>query len=226
MPVFQLSMKKIVFPPPSLAEPDGLLAVGGDLSVKRLLEAYQNSIFPWYDDESPILWWSPPARFIIIPEDIHISHSMRKFMRKHEVRIEINRDFADTMHHCRMAHHSKGEWILDEMEEAYGELHRAGFAIGVESFIDGEMAGGLYGVIIDKCFFGESMFTEKENGSKVALILLSKLLSENGFCFIDCQFHTDHLESMGGISVSRDEYLKLLGQGINEVKPFHLNIQE
>ncbi len=214
MPVFRLSRNINVFPDPSLAEPDGLLAIGGDLSVERLLIAYENSIFPWYDDESPIMWWSPPERFIIIPENIHISHSMRKFFKKHDVKIEINRDFSDTMHHCRTVHESEGEWIIDEMEEAYGELHRAGYAVGVESFIDGKMAGGLYGVVIGKCFFGESMFTIIENGSKVALILLAKMLAEKGFVFIDCQFHTDHLESMGGITVTRDEYLKMLKEGI------------
>ena len=214
MPVFRLSRNINVFPDPSLAEPDGLLAIGGDLSVERLLIAYENSIFPWYDDESPIMWWSPPERFIIIPENIHISHSMRKFFKKHDVKIEINRDFSDTMHHCRTVHESEGEWIIDEMEEAYGELHRAGYAVGVESFIDGKMAGGLYGVVIGKCFFGESMFTIIENGSKVALILLAKMLAEKSFVFIDCQFHTDHLESMGGITVTRDEYLKMLKEGI------------
>ncbi|MCR5103789.1 MAG: leucyl/phenylalanyl-tRNA--protein transferase [Eubacterium sp.] len=216
MPVFRLSRNINVFPDPSLAEPDGLLAIGGDLSVERLLIAYENSIFPWYDDESPIMWWSPPERFIIIPENIHISHSMRKFFKKHDVKIEINRDFSDTMHHCRTVHESEGEWIIDEMEEAYGELHRAGYAVGVESFIDGKMAGGLYGVVIGKCFFGESMFTIIENGSKVALILLAKMLAEKGFVFIDCQFHTDHLESMGGITVTRDEYLKMLKEGIEK----------
>ncbi|MCR5213881.1 MAG: leucyl/phenylalanyl-tRNA--protein transferase [Eubacterium sp.] len=214
MSIFKLSKDYIAFPDPSLAEPDGLLAIGGDLSVERLLMAYKNSIFPWYDDQSPILWWSPPKRYIIIPEDIHVSHSMKKFFKKHDVKIEINRDFSDTMHHCRMAHKSQGEWIIDEMEEAYGALHKAGYAMGVESFIDGKMAGGLYGVVIGRCFFGESMFTEIENGSKVALILLSKLLAEKGFSFIDCQFYTEHLESMGGISVSRDEYLQMLRNGI------------
>ena len=214
MPIFRLSKDNLIFPDPSLAEPNGLLAIGGDLSVPRLLEAYQHSIFPWYDKDSPILWWSPPERFIIFPKDIHISHSMRKFMKKHDVRIEVNRDYSDTMHRCRMVHHSEGEWIIDDMEEAYGKLHKAGYAIGVESFIDGEMAGGLYGVAIDKCFFGESMYTVIENGSKIALILFAKLLEEKSFRFIDCQFHTDHLESMGGISVSRDEYLEMLKEGI------------
>ena len=215
MSVFMLSDENIVFPDPSMAEPDGLLAVGGDLRVDRLLMAYRHSIFPWYNKDNPILWWSPSERFVIKPKDIHVSHSMQKFFKKHDVRMEINRDFADTIHTCRMIHHSEGEWITDEMEQAYVELHRAGYAAGVEAFFDGELAGGLYGVVIGKCFFGESMFTLKENGSKAALIMLAKHLEEENFVVIDCQFHTDHLESMGGITVSRADYLKLLEQGIN-----------
>ena len=213
MSIFRLLENKNIFPDPSLAEPDGLLAVGGDLRVERLLAAYRQSIFPWYDANSPILWWSPPERFIINPEDIHISHSMRKFMRKHDVRIEVGRDFVDTIGRCRAVHKSEGEWIIDEMVEAYTDLSIAGYATGVEAFFDGELAGGLYGVVIGRCFFGESMFTLIENGSKAALIMLAKLLYERDFVMIDCQFHTDHLESMGGISISREEYLDLLHEG-------------
>jgi leucyl/phenylalanyl-tRNA--protein transferase len=214
MPVFKLAENNITFPPPILAEPDGLIAVDGDLSVERLLEAYQNSIFPWYNKDSRILWWSPPERFIIIPGDVHISHSMKKFMKKHDVKIEINQHFAATIHRCRMVHHSEGEWIVDEMEEAYNKLHDAGYAVGVESFIDGELAGGLYGVAIDRCFFGESMFTMIENGSKAALILFAEHLAAKGFKLIDCQFHTDHLESMGGERISWEEYRKILDEGL------------
>lgn len=220
MPVFQLTTHNITFPPPFLAEDDGLLAVGGDLSVERLLESYQHSIFPWYDKNSPILWWSPPERFIIIPSDIHISHSMRKFMKKHDVRININEHFSETIHLCRTVHHSDDEWITEDMEKAYCSLHDAGYAVGVEAFIDGQLAGGLYGVFIDKCFFGESMFTLIPNGSKIALILLAQELERKGSILIDCQFHTDHLESMGGISVSREQYLEMLSEGIKEVKGY------
>lgn len=220
MPVFQLTTHNITFPPPFLAEDDGLLAVGGDLSVERLLESYQHSIFPWYDKNSPILWWSPPERFIIIPSDIHISHSMRKFMKKHDVRININEHFSETIHLCRTVHHSDDEWITEDMEKAYCSLHDAGYAVGVEAFIDGELAGGLYGVSIDRCFFGESMVTLIPNGSKIALILLAKELERKGSILIDCQFHTDHLESMGGISVSREQYLEMLSEGIKEVKGY------
>ncbi|MBR6985034.1 MAG: leucyl/phenylalanyl-tRNA--protein transferase [Ruminococcus sp.] len=204
------------FPKPELADEDGLLAVGGDLSVERLVLAYSNGIFPWYNPDQPILWWCPHRRFIIRPEGIHVSKSMKKFMRQHDTTIQLNRDFADTIHRCRMKREFKeGTWITDDMEEAYCRLHSYGLAVSVESYIDGELAGGLYGVCIGKCFFGESMFSDKENGSKIALILLAELLEQNDFTMIDCQFHTDHLESMGGEYVSWEEYRKLLDIGIN-----------
>lgn len=199
----------IWFPDPAGADREGLLAAGGDLSVPRLLFGYQNSIFPWYDESEPILWWSPASRFIIRPSKIHVSHSMRKFMKKHEIRMVIGRDFSDTMHRCRTKREGD-TWITDEMEEAYAKLHEAGYATGVEVFFDGELAGGLYGVVLDRCFFGESMFTDITNGSKVALIMLARLLERKGFCLIDCQFHTDHLESMGGEYLPREEYRKEL----------------
>ncbi|HRU95991.1 MAG TPA: leucyl/phenylalanyl-tRNA--protein transferase [Ruminococcus sp.] len=204
------------FPKPELADEDGLLAVGGDLSVERLVLAYSNGIFPWYNPDQPILWWCPHRRFIIRPEGIHVSKSMKKFMRQHDTAIQLNRDFADTIHRCRMKREFKeGTWITDDMEEAYCKLHSYGLAVSVESYIDGELAGGLYGVCIGKCFFGESMFSDMENGSKIALILLAELLEQNDFTMIDCQFHTDHLESMGGEYVSWEEYRKLLDIGIN-----------
>ncbi len=214
MPVYRLEEGKIYFPLPDLAEPDGLLAVGGDLCVDRLLLAYTNGIFPWYDDSQPIMWWSPKERYIIRPEKIHISHSSRKFLRKHDVRITLNRDFSDTMHRCRIKREFKeGTWITDDMEKAYKDLFDAGYATSVDSYIDGELAGGLYGVQIGRCFFGESMYTEIENGSKLALILFSTLLAKNDFLMIDCQFHTDHLESMGGETISAEEYRSLVKLG-------------
>lgn len=215
MPVFQLDDNEIYFPNPILAEEDGLLAVGGDLSPDRLLLAYSNGIFPWYDEDDPILWWCPKERFIIEPSEIHISKSMRKFFRKHEVEIQINRDFRDTMHRCRLKREfAEGTWITDAMESAYYKLHQQGFALSVEAFIDGELAGGLYGVCIGSCFFGESMFSELENGSKIALILLAQLLEEHGFLMIDCQFHTPHLQSMGGKAISWQQYRRFLELGL------------
>lgn len=214
MAVYALEEDNIYFPDPTLAEDDGLLAVGGDLSLERLLLAYTNGIFPWYNKENPIMWWCPKERFIIRPSKIHISHSMKKFMKKHDVRIMVNRDFADTMHRCRMKREfQEGTWITDEMEEAYIRLFENDYALSVESYIDGTLAGGLYGVCLGRCFFGESMFSDMENGSKIALILLAQLLEDNDFVMIDCQFHTDHLESMGGERIGWDEYRALLDEG-------------
>lgn len=215
MPVYRLP-DEIVFPMPELAEEDGLLAIGGDLSLERLLLAYSHGIFPWYDPGEEILWWSPKKRFIIRPSEIHISRSMKKYFRRHRVEMKIDRDFADTMHRCRMKREDSGTWITDEMEEAYLRLHRTGFAMSVESYEDGDLAGGLYGVVMGRCFFGESMFSEKANGSKSALIMLAGLLDEEDFLMIDCQFHTAHLESMGGVYVEWEEYKSLLREGIGE----------
>ena len=217
MGIYRLEKDKIYFPNPTLAEDDGLLAVGGDLSVERLILAYSNGIFPWYNKENPILWWCPKERFIIRPSNIHISHSIKKFMKKHDVEIKLNRDFADTMHRCRTKREfDVGTWINDDMEEAYGKLHECGAAISVESYIDGELAGGLYGVCIGRCFFGESMFSDMANGSKIAIILFSQLLDNIGFVMIDCQFHTNHLESMGGERINYEEYMKLLNEGLDQ----------
>lgn len=220
MPVFRISDKEISFPHPTLARDDGLLAVGGDLCVERLLLAYTHGIFPWYEPGEEILWWCPKERFVIFPEEIHISHSMKKYMKKHELRVVLNRDFADTMHRCRIKREfNGGTWISDEMEAAYRRLHEQGYAVSVEVFEDGELAGGFYGVCIGKCFFGESMFSEKENGSKTALIAFAQLLEQQGFLLIDCQFHTDHLESMGGRCISWEEYDGLLREGLRPKEP-------
>ena len=216
MPVYRLSKKEISFPDPVLAEENGLLAVGGDLSTERLLLAYLYGIFPWYEPGDEILWWCPKERFLIFPGEIHVSRSMKKYMNKHDSKICLNRDFRDTMHRCRMKREQEeGTWITDEMEEAYYRMNQNGWAGSVEDFVDGELAGGLYGVSIGKCFFGESMFSERENGSKVALIALAKILEENGYLFIDCQFHTEHLESMGGRYVPWEEYNQMLEEGTN-----------
>ncbi len=214
MPVYRLNKGEITFPNPMYARRDGLLAVGGDLSVERLLLAYTHGIFPWYDPGEEILWWCPRERFVIFPEEIHISHSMRKYWKKHKLRLTLNRDFADTMHHCRILREFKeGTWISDEMEEAYLRLFQAGYAVSVEVSEDGELAGGLYGVSIGRCFFGESMFSERENGSKAALIAFARLLQRSQFLFMDCQFYTEHLESMGGRYIPWEEYDRMLEEG-------------
>ena len=215
MAVFMLSDKECTFPLPEMAEDDGLLAIGGDLSKERLILAYSHGIFPWYDKDGPIMWWCPKERYIIRPENIHISHSMKKYMKKHSIQIALNRDFADTMHRCRIKREfNEGTWINSDMEKAYARLADENLALSVEAFVDGKLAGGLYGVSLGKCFYGESMFSEMENGSKIALINLAKLLEENGYVMIDCQFHTPHLESMGGEAISYEEYKKLLEIGL------------
>lgn len=215
MPVYLLNKDEISFPHPTFARRDGLLAVGGDLSTERLLLAYSHGIFPWFEPGEDILWWCPRERFVIFPDEIHISRSMKKYAGKHELKAVVNRDFADTMHRCRIKREfTTGTWISDRMEEAYLRLHQRGYALSLEIFEDGDLAGGLYGVSIGRCFFGESMFSEKENGSKAALIALARMLLENRFLFIDCQFHTDHLESMGGRYISWEEYDRMLSQGL------------
>lgn len=215
MPVYKLSKGSNLFPPPALADYDGLLAYGGDLSVERLLNAYSNGIFPWYNPGEEILWWSPQQRFVIFPKEVHVSRSMRKIIKKGELRTEINTDFSQIIGNCKKTR--EGEtWIADEMEAAYTALFFAGNAmcVGVyaEKLSAEELVGGLYGVAIGKCFFGESMFSKVANASKLALIRLCEEL-EN-FAFIDCQFHTPHLESIGGRYVSWKEYRQLLRQNL------------
>ncbi len=214
MPVFRLT-DEISFPLPTLAEDDGLLAIGGDLSVDRLVLAYSNGIFPWYNEGDPILWWCPQERYIIRPANIHVSHSMKKFVKKHDVRVKFNGDFSEVMHKCRIKREfNEGTWITTDMEKAYRELFDRGLAICAQSYIDDQPAGGLYGVSLGRCFFGESMYSDMENGSKIALISLANLLKEMNYVFIDCQFHTDHLESMGGETISYREYTALLEEGL------------
>ena len=219
MSVTELDKKVIKFPDPKNAREDGLLAVGGDLSVKRLLLAYTNGIFPWYEGDGPYLWWCPRERFIIRPSEVHISRSLQKYIKKHEITFKVDRDFADTMHRCRIKRENEqGTWITDEMEKAYLKLFKRENALSLEAYTDGELSGGLYGVCIGKCFFGESMFSEMENGSKLALIMLCRLLEINEFVMIDCQFHTDHLEKMGGVRISWEEYKRLLDKGLGNTR--------
>ncbi len=204
------------FPPPESAGEDGLLAVGGDLSTERLLNAYTKGIFPWYNKGMPILWWCPHERFVIIPGEIKISRSMKKFIKKTDMRVSFNADFAAVIHSCRiMRELDPGTWITDDMEAAYNALHKAGYASSCEVWLGGELAGGLYGVCIGRCFFGESMFSKAENASKLALISLAQRLEALGFEFIDCQFHTPHLESMGGRYISYKEYMQMMERGLN-----------
>lgn len=214
MPIYELN-NEIMFPYPELAEDDGLLAVGGDLSIDRLILAYCNGIFPWYNKEEPILWWCPKERFIIKPQEIKVSKSMKRVFKKGEFKVTFDNDFEGVINTCKEIREKEenGTWIHDEVKSAYIDLFRFGFASSVEVYKDGELVGGLYGVKIGKCFFGESMFSRVSNGSKVALITLARKLETEGFLFIDCQMRTNHLESMGGKFVPWSEFKGLLKRG-------------
>lgn len=213
MTVYRLT-DEIIFPRPELSEEDGLLAVGGDLRWERLLLAYCNGIFPWYSKGEPILWWCPKPRFIIIPEEVKLSKSMRRVFNKKEFTVTFDQDFTGVISMCKnIRENREGTWITDEMKDAYIDLFNRGFASSVEVYKDKKLVGGLYGVKIGKCFFGESMFSTETNASKVALISISKKLAEEGFLFLDCQMHTNHLESMGGKYVSWEKFKNMLEKG-------------
>jgi leucyl/phenylalanyl-tRNA--protein transferase len=206
--IFRLD-KRIVFPDPSLAEEDGLLAVGGDLSSNRLLLAYQNGIFPWYSDDTPILWYSPHERFVLFPNELKISKSMRQVFRSGRFRVTYNQSFEDVIDACSSVYRKGqgGTWITADMKNAYIRLHHEGHAHSVEVWENEELVGGLYGVRVGKVFCGESMFSKVSNASKVALISLS---NTGNYKLIDCQVYTEHLESMGARMISRGEYLRIL----------------
>ena len=210
--VYQLD-KGLWFPDPRLADDDGCLAVGGDLSVDRLLLAYQNGIFPWYsfrDSDEPV-WYCPHERFVIFPNEIHVSHSMRTLLNKGKYLFSVNKAFDDVIRQCsQLRIDEDGAWLGEEMIRAYTELHRQGFAASVEVWEEGRLVGGLYGVNIGRAFFGESMFSLVPSGSKLALIFLARLLAANHGTIIDCQIKTAHLESMGGRYISYEEYMKLI----------------
>lgn len=207
---------EIIFPNPELAEEDGLLAVGGDLSFERLLLAYCNGIFPWYSDGDPILWWCPKPRFIIKPNEVKISRSMKRVFNSGNFKVTFDNDFEGVIRNCKELRENKeGTWINNDMMEAYINLFKKGFASSVEVYKDEKLVGGLYGVKIGKCFFGESMFSIESNASKVALISICKKLEEEGYIFLDWQMHTNHLESMGGKFISWEEFRLMLEDGIN-----------
>ena len=214
MPIYQLT-DEIMFPNPELAEEDGLLAIGGDLRWERLLLAYSNGIFPWYNEYDPILWWCPKPRFIIKPNEVKISKSMKRVFNKGEFKVTFNNDFEGVISKCKELRENKeGTWITDDMKQAYINLFNKGFALSVEVYKGDKLVGGLYGVNIGRCFFGESMFSTETNASKVALISICKRLEEENYLFLDCQMHTNHLESMGGKFVNWEEFKIMLKQGI------------
>ena len=212
MPVYQLLPEVSLFPPTEEAEDDGLLAVGGDLSKERLLAAYSKGIFPWYEVGQPILWWSPDPRLVLTPETLKISRSLRKVLRKQQFEIRFDTAFEKVIKACADVRTEQGEgtWIIPEMQQAYTELHQDGFAHSVESWLDGELVGGLYGISLGQCFFGESMFSTRNDSSKVALVALVEFSREVGIRMIDCQMTTAHLLSLGASEIQRKEFLKNL----------------
>jgi leucyl/phenylalanyl-tRNA---protein transferase len=215
MPVFRLT-RTLVFPPPSLAEPDGLLAVGGDLSPGRILLAYELGIFPWYSEEMPILWWSPDPRLVLFPDEFKVSRSLKRVLKKGVFEVTIDRAFRKVIVGCAEVRRTRGEgtWITGAMVEAYTRLHEMGYAHSVESWFEGELAGGLYGIGLGRAFFGESMFARRTDASKVALAHLVALVKERGFELIDCQQSTEHLKSFGAREIPRAEFLRLLDKAV------------
>jgi leucyl/phenylalanyl-tRNA--protein transferase len=203
--------KELIFPPVHLAEPDGLLAIGADLSPERLLLAYRSGIFPWYEGED-ILWWSPDPRFVLFPKELKISKSIKPLLNRKEIDFTTNKAFEQVIHHCKETKRpgQEGTWITDEVERAYCKMHELGHAHSAEVWKNGELVGGLYGIKLGKVFFGESMFSKLSNASRIAFIKYVRQLKEEGIELIDCQVYTEYLESFGAKMIPRKNFNDLL----------------
>jgi leucyl/phenylalanyl-tRNA---protein transferase len=217
MPVFELP-EEIVFPHASLAEPDGLLAVGGDLSPERLLTAYANGIFPWFNEDDPILWWSPDPRCVLYPNEFNPSKSLRLLVQKKKFEIAFDTNFKEVIKNCATVSRfdQPDTWITDDIMNAYSNLHNLGYAHSVETYFENELVGGLYGVSIGKVFFGESMFFKVPNASKIAFYFLIQKLKQMQFDLVDNQITTPHLVSLGATEISREEFLTKLKKSVVE----------
>jgi len=215
MPVFLLS-DDISFPSPEMSMEDGLLAIGGDLNPDRLLCAYRCGIFPWYCEGQPILWWSPNPRLVLYPNEMRVSGSMKKIIRQNRFRFTMDQAFEQVISECAGSRAGSGDgtWITDEMIRAYCRLHKAGYAHSVEAWYMNSLAGGLYGVSLGRCFFGESMFTRVSNASKAAFVKLVEYLKSRSFDLIDCQVTTGHLKSFGAREISRVRFLEILRESV------------
>ncbi len=209
---------RIRFPDPTEAEPGGLLAVGGDLSPERLLLAYENGIFPWYSEEDPILWFSPDPRMVFSPGDFKFSKTLLKTVSSGKFSVRADTDFAAVVENCAQVSRKgqSGTWITKEMKTAYGKLHELGYAHSFETYREGELVGGLYGVSLGGAFFGESMFHTETDASKVALFYLAQKCWKSGFDFIDSQVPTDHMRTLGGREISRKEFLSALESSLGK----------
>ena len=219
MPVFWLSEDNIAFPHPELANEDGILAIGGDLSPSRLLRAYSMGLFPWFNPEDPILWWSPDPRFVLFPEELKIARSMRPYFNQHKFDCTLDTRFETVMRACKeqwRKGQGGGTWISEEMITAYTRLHQMGYAHSCEVWQEGELVGGLYGISLGKIFFGESMFTKVSNASKFGFISLVRKLREWNYWLVDCQQETRHLQSLGARNISRRDFLQFMQQNQSE----------
>ena len=219
--MFRLSQRDddLRFPPVELASPEGLLAIGGDLRVERLLEAYRHGIFPWYNDDQPILWWSPDPRAVIFPNKLHVSRSLKRTIRLGGFTVTLDTRFREVMHGCagpRPQHPEGGTWITAEMVKAYVKLHELGYAHSVETWQEGRLVGGLYGVALGRIFFGESMFTRVPDASKVALVSLVRQLQTWGFRIFDCQQPSRHIKTLGAEDIPRSEFLDHLADALTQ----------
>ncbi len=195
----------------ALREPNGLLAAGGDLSSTRLLAAYRHGCFPWYQDGQPLLWWSPTPRTVLLPDNLHISRSLRKVLRSDQFSVTFDHNFSEVIRACAEPRGEEcGTWITDKMQTAYLELHKQGHAHSVEVWQQGKLVGGLYGIAIGTLFFGESMFSRTSNASKVGFVALVSALKAAGFMLIDCQMPTDHLSSLGAHNIARNDFAQYL----------------
>lgn len=206
--------KEISFPPVEAADENGIVAIGGDLSTERLLLAYRSGIFPWYNEDEPIIWWCPDPRFVLFPDDLKISKSMQAVLRNGKFRFSINRAFAQVIQNCKTIERNgqDGTWITAAVQKAYTELHTLGFAHSAEAWMNGELVGGLYGIRMGNVFFGESMFSKQSNASKFAFINYVQQLQKEGVALIDCQVYTEHLESLGAGMIGREEFIGLLNK--------------
>jgi leucyl/phenylalanyl-tRNA--protein transferase len=204
--------KEISFPDVELADEDGLLAIGGDLSIERLLLAYRNGIFPWYNEDEPICWWCPDPRFVLFPDELSISKSMKSFFSKTEFQFTVNKAFNEVIYNCKTVFRKEqdGTWINEDIVNAYTKLHKLGFAHSAEAWLDNELVGGLYGIRLGNIFFGESMFSKKTNASKFAFIHFCRQLRAQNIALIDCQVYTPHLESLGARMIERKTFISIL----------------
>ena len=218
-PFYLVKNKKMSFDFPdvsdSLKDPNGLLAIGGDLSEKKLLSAYKKGIFPWFNDGQPILWWSPDPRCVLKPNEIHISHSLKKCLRKKQFKITFNQVFTSVINECSINRDNNDTWLTKDMKIAFTHLHELGYAHSIEYWQNGKLTGGLYGIAMGKIFFGESMFSSESDASKIALVYLARKLEDMEFKLIDCQVNSPHIQTLGAKLIAREKFTTILDKHCN-----------